>query len=745
MVSYGCGVLMASRHGATSGGFRLRMHAWAIVNYAAAVAICVEGALPALAADTGVETPRAGLVRAVVATPIQRHIYDPILGGFSDAAPESGALDLLVYSNVPPLELVFPLPLGTLVADDISTIAPGGCPLSGYEVLFSGGGSGDGPGFEVRLALYNACPGEGGSVLAGTEAIMSLENDGLHSIFVDLSDAPVSIDGSVWVGVEGLAGSVGWLAGSPAQIGFTQDVYHFPTFPCQALFAGTTAYAGFHAKLYCSGEFDAEFVAYLNPELTGQVFQPGANHWIADDVTLVVDDCLLIGLKMGMISAGGPFTLEAAVWKECDPATAIEGTQVSFLGVGNGLPEVAVFDFPDGIPLPVGQREFWVAWRFDSNLAAVIVAGDPIIGLSEDLIGLWDFILPGACFETPLGGAPSSLALTVRCLGNQPVGACCKRELGETCHETVQIECIGAAEEWVGDVTCEDEPFDPPCGNFACCLPESGPMGSCENMAEVDCLAAGGDPNGAIFCDDALHECGWFGCRNATGDCCLSHDSVGCQRPDCCNLVCDIDVWCCTVDWDETCRDEARELCGFGCPAGGIEWVDPPHAVVDARQPHPPNDPGNLQGIDTILVQGPPSASRCCWSLCETAEGDTPNFIVGAEESSPGEYTLLLGRPITPGAVTFISYSDGATAAFASHPSNVNGDPESGSSDILALIDALNGIVVPLWGMYSCDVDHSGECNPADILRVLDLLNGAATFSVWNGTSRPMGSGPCGG
>lgn len=741
--------------------------------YAGAIAIYVVGTLLVFTAETDADPHGPGVYRdgpiSVIrsmradkprmpglfttgpASPIQQHVYDPVLAESFAASSGSGGLGVLVYSNVPPLESVFPLPLGLLVADDISTIAPGGCPLSGYELLFSGGGSGDGPGFEVRFALYDACPGEGGSVIAGTEAIMSLENDGLHSILVDLSDSPILIASSVWVGVERLAGSAGWLAGTPARIGFTEDVYHFPLVPCQAQFAGGDAYAGFSARLYCASLVGPEFIAYMNPNLDGPVFQPGVDRWIADDVSLTVIDCQLSGLDMGVISDGGPFQLDAAVWRECDPATVIQGTQVSYEGIGNGLPEVAVFDFPGGIQMPAGQDMFWVAWRFDSHLPAVILAGDPIIGVSEDLIGLWDFIQPGGCFETSIGvEESSSLALTVSCLGDPPLGACCRNTLGGTCERTAQSECVGAAEEWVGDVTCEDEPFDPKCGHFACCLPQPGPMGSCENMAEVDCLAAGGDPDGTHICGEGGQECGWFGCRDATGDCCLSHDSVGCQRPDCCNLVCDVDVWCCTVDWDEICTDEARTLCTNFCPFGAMEWVDPPDGVVDARQPHVPADPGNLQGIGTIRVEGPPNASRCCWSLCETEEGEEPNYIVDVQETNPGEYVLQLARPITPGAVTSISYTVlilqfQSTATFAAHPGNINDDGESAPSDILALIDVLNDVAPAAWGMYSCDVDHSGECNPADILRVIDLLNGAATFSVWNGTARPAESEQCGG
>ncbi len=45
------------------------------------------------------------------------------------------------------------------------------------------------------------------------------------------------------------------------------------------------------------------------------------------------------------------------------------------------------------------------------------------------------------------------------------------------------------------------------------------------------------------------------------------HDGPGCLQPQCCELVCEVDVFCCDVVWDETCVEQAGELCGdVRCP-----------------------------------------------------------------------------------------------------------------------------------------------------------------------------------
>jgi len=45
------------------------------------------------------------------------------------------------------------------------------------------------------------------------------------------------------------------------------------------------------------------------------------------------------------------------------------------------------------------------------------------------------------------------------------------------------------------------------------------------------------------------------------GGCFDTHPFTGCNIPDCCNLVCDIEPFCCTVEWDAVCRNIASDNC----------------------------------------------------------------------------------------------------------------------------------------------------------------------------------------
>jgi hypothetical protein len=175
------------------------------------------------------------------------------------------------------------------------------------------------------------------------------------------------------------------------------------------------------------------------------------------------------------------------------------------------------------------------------------------------------------------------------------------------------------------------------------------------------------------------------------------------------------------------------------CPSGEVSFLDPPHGVVDTRQPSGVSSAAPVQGIRTIEVTAPVGASRSCWNACNSVEESYP--ISNIEHGCDGTYVITLLEPIPAGEVTTISYLDdqgfATSVVFTSHPANANADGEANPLDLLSLINYLNGIEQPPFGLYGMDVDHSGVATPADILRLIDLLNGAQVFDVWNETPRP--------
>jgi hypothetical protein len=595
--------------------------------------------------------------------------------------------------------------------------------------------------------------------------------------------------------------------------------------------------------------------------------------------------------------------MEVELWRDCGPEFVIEGTQGTYVGRGDASTELVRFEFPGGVDL--GETdEVLVAWRFDQYSTGPIIAGEAVIGWTDDTFAVWE---GDQCGWYWFGGMPyAGFSASISCLGAIPYGACCD---GTICYESQQINCAGPNKRWLPDVPCEPDPFDPPCGAYACCLPDPPPEGLCENLTQAACESAGGGWQAGEFCGEGGQDCGIFACHAATGDCMVAHDGIGCGNYECCNEVCGFDSWCCTHEWDGACVRWAEAFCGqpplndacwdadpeagamdvsansvtvisnenatdgaddpgfcchptragdrghqtvwftfeatetsarihtcdslasaddslvavyaagdpstpesacnslieiacaestpgcgdgefsdlcvaglelgevyhiqlasesayrggvysltlespcpdYGpapaCPPGVITWLGPPDGVVDARRPHEPDDPDSLQGIDTLVFQGPDgSGSPCCLALCETADNGVPNQIYRVTPDGDA-FNVRLNRPITAGAVTTLTYRsyDGTetTASFTSHPANVNADSYAAPTDILALLDRLNNVRPVPWGLYSCDLDHSGVCDQVDILCLIDLLNGAAALTAWNETPLPQTSGIC--
>ena len=238
-------------------------------------------------------------------------------------------------------------------------------------------------------------------------------------------------------------------------------------------------------------------------------------------------------------------------------------------------------------------------------------------------------------------------------------------------------------------------------------------------------------------------ECG----DPTTGDCLEPNGTPFCDDLRCCELVCEQLPLCCEEGWDPNCADLAERFCQE-CPGVTIVRSIPPNGVVDARQPSDVLNSLPRLGIGTqaepiIIVLDPPApGAEGCFNLCETRPDRLagPNAIQTVTYLGNGEYQIILRHAITPDAVTTIQYKgDGSFVEFTSHPANVNADSMSAPSDILKVIDYINGVGdPPPWGIYSEDVDRSNMLGPPDILRVIDLLNGAGAFDSWLNTPLPV-------
>jgi len=401
-------------------------------------------------------------------TPIMTHYLKLGTGLIGSVAGDDEVpFDEIAYENVPPPVFAFPPGNNKPIADDVVTVAVGGCDVWGYEIMVGGAnsqgvpGNGSGPGFNVEFALYDGCPRPAnqpnpGQVIPGTAGSMMVPNNGLHKIVVELAN-PVNVASTIWVWVKFSTNQGAWVVGTPAQRGFTSNVYSFVnSIPCVARFGGTNIYAGFHVRVFCNLPFEREFLAYYNPNVNLGGFSMAPNIYAVDDVTMIVDDCVLSSYEVTTSASGGPgqtYTLDAEVWRLCSPATVIAGSQKTFVLPADGSINIARVDIPGGVALPANDT-IYVAWKTSRTHVAFFGAPNPVVGSSDNAFGLHD----GAGPWTPdtcgfwFGGEPyANWRVVVRCLGDAPLGACCDLASSPTaggdvspyCREVPQISCQG--------------------------------------------------------------------------------------------------------------------------------------------------------------------------------------------------------------------------------------------------------------------------------------------------------------
>lgn len=156
-------------------------------------------------------------------------------------------------------------------------------------------------------------------------------------------------------------------------------------------------------------------------------------------------------------------------------------------------------------------------------------------------------------------------------------GSCCAQHDGPGCLDTDCTADVCAIEPW-----CCDYSWDFYCADLAagmctvCNTPDICGNGVLDGTEVCDAPDVGGQTCASQGFDggtlDCLDDCSGFdasGCFDFGGDCCTDHVAPGCDDPTCSAQVCGVDPFCCQVQWDGICANEANTFCAAcGVPPG---------------------------------------------------------------------------------------------------------------------------------------------------------------------------------
>lgn len=162
---------------------------------------------------------------------------------------------------------------GNDIAEPTTFLTPGAGKSMGDDLVLSGTARGaiyydlavygtGGGTYSVTVGLYTDCPGEGGTLIAGTDATWNAvpADDYIYTLSLDLPE-PVRLPDEIWMVATFSTANSGWVLAEEAEVGFTDDLYgdNAPSWVCDYWFGGSpNDYAGFWANVQCVDLPEAE-------------------------------------------------------------------------------------------------------------------------------------------------------------------------------------------------------------------------------------------------------------------------------------------------------------------------------------------------------------------------------------------------------------------------------------------------------------------------------------------------------
>ncbi len=187
------------------------------------------------------------------------------------------------------------------------------------------------------------------------------------------------------------------------------------------------------------------------------------------------------------------------------------------------------------------------------------------------------------------------------------VPLCCLEVCGfdPSCCDFWDGACADLARHFCPDVC---PPLPSPCvaGAGDCCAHHGAPgcddPACCEAVCDADplcCSAAWDGPCAELAAAICTCPPGPAGCGNpAAGPCCVPNGSPYCADAACCEAVCAVDSFCCSVEWDAGCADRALTTCST-LP------LEMPAAILMTGRPAPGSAGAIVTGLGFPTVNGP--------------------------------------------------------------------------------------------------------------------------------------------
>ncbi len=100
------------------------------------------------------------------------------------------------------------------------------------------------------------------------------------------------------------------------------------------------------------------------------------------------------------------------------------------------------------------------------------------------------------------------------------------------------------------------------------------------------------------------------------GDCCVANGLPACDDAECCDAVCAADPFCCVVEWDDICAQQAADVCNLPCTPSLCPLLCPPGAIHE-DEPCGGDTNGGCNSLPPVYT-----LAACGLTFCGTAWAD---------------------------------------------------------------------------------------------------------------------------
>ncbi|MBL9118332.1 MAG: hypothetical protein JNL80_00275 [Phycisphaerae bacterium] len=233
-------------------------------------------------------------------------------------------------------------------------------------------------------------------------------------------------------------------------------------------------------------------------------------------------------------------------------------------------------------------------------------------------------------------------------------------------------------------------------------------------------------------------------CSVSANDCCIAGVGPGCSDSECCNAVCAVDFFCCSVEWDGNCASESAAIC-VGCGAGSC-IVDCNRATTEEVEPCG----ADLNGGCNDVIKGAVSFADVGDIICGNYWADGSTRDTDWYEFSLSENKVLSFSVTGEIPTTLFVLSGGCPASILASATTVPGacDPAI-ISDLCLVTGTYRVFVAPSDFVGTpCDVDAGyllsiidtgNVCTSIpgdtceDALPVIEGLNPVSTLGAFTG------------